>query len=451
MTKDKDFNRKLIKLVIPITVQYFLLSLVPVADAVMLVSLDQDAMSAVSLAAQVNFVLQLFTFSITSGASMFAAQFWGNDDKQSIEELYGFCIMLTIPFAVVFFLVTFLFPEMVMRIFTSEPAIIAYGEGYLRIVSFSYIFTSILIVMETIMKNVGLVKPCTYISMAMVVINIFLNAVFIYGLFGAPKMEAKGAAIATTISGLISFAAAVVVQLKSSPIRFRIKYLLFARRSIKTDFYKYTAPVLGNQLSWGIGFTMISVIMGHLGSDAVAANSVVAVAKDLISCFCFALAGGGAILVGNELGAGALEKAKEYGSRLCRLALVSGIVAGVLLAAASPLIVKIVDLTPQASHYLQIMLLMCVYYMVGRSMNSVVISGIFCAGGDTRFGFICDTVTMWCFIVPFGALAAFVLKLPVLWVFFLLNLDEMIKLPAVYKHYKKYRWVKNLTAKEQKS
>lgn len=450
MTKDKDFNRKLIKLVIPITVQYFLLSLVPVADAVMLVSLDQDAMSAVSLAAQVNFVLQLFTFSITSGASMFAAQFWGNDDKQSIEELYGFCIMLTIPFAVVFFLVTFLFPEMVMRIFTSVPAIIAYGAGYLRIVSFSYIFTSILIVMETIMKNVGLVKSCTYISMAMVVVNIFLNAVFIYGLFGAPKMEAKGAAIATTISGLISFAAAVVVQLRSSPIRFRIKYLLFARRSIKTDFYKYTAPVLGNQLSWGIGFTMISVIMGHLGSDAVAANSVVAITKDLISCFCFALAGGGAILVGNELGAGALEKAKEYGSRLCRLALVSGIIAGVLLAAASPLIVKIVDLTPQASHYLQIMLLMCVYYMVGRSMNSVVISGIFCAGGDTRFGFICDTVTMWCFIVPFGALAAFVLKLPVLWVFFLLNLDEMIKLPAVYKHYKKYRWVKNLTAKEQK-
>ncbi|MCR5210324.1 MAG: MATE family efflux transporter [Lachnospiraceae bacterium] len=447
MVKD-NFRAKLIKLVIPLTVQFFLLCLVPVADAVMLVSLDQDAMSAVSLATQVAFVLQLFNFAITSGTSMFAAQFWGKGDIDSIEELYAYCIRLTLPIAAVFFGVTFLAPAWVMHLFTSEEAIIEYGAGYLRIAGFSYLLTGVMMVVETVMKNTDLIKPVTVLSSATVFINIGLNAVFIYGLLGAPKMGPAGAALATTISYAVSLVGSVIVQRKADRVHFRLRYFLKVSEDLRRDYIKYTSPVLANQLSWGIGFTMISVIMGHLGSDAVAANSIVAVVKDLISCFCFALSSGGAILVGNELGAGESGRAKQYGSRLCRLALYSGMIAGVLIALASPVIVRLVNITPEAAHYLQIMLLMCIYYMVGRSMNSVVISGIFCAGGDTRFGFICDTVTMWAFIVPVGALAAFVIKLPVLWVFFILNLDEIVKLPVVYRHYKKYLWVKNLTVKD---
>ena len=445
MVKDA-FRAKLIKLVIPLTVQFFLLCLVPVSDAVMLVSLDQDAMSAVSLAAQVAFVLQLFNFAITSGTSMFAAQFWGKGDKDSIEELYAFCIRLSLPISVVFFLVTFFAPSWVMRLFTSESAIIEYGVGYLKVAAFSYLMIGTILVIETVMKNTELVKPVTVISSATVFVNIGLNAVFIYGLLGAPKMGPAGAALATMISYAVSLVGSVIVQRRAGGIRFRMKYFFHVSEGLRREYIKYTSPVLANQLSWGIGFTMISVIMGHLGSDAVAANSIVAVVKDLISCFCFALSSGGAILVGNELGAGKTEPAKQYGSRLCKLGLYSGIIAGVIIAASSPVIVRVVSITPAAKHYLQIMLLMCIYYMVGRSMNSVVISGIFCAGGDTRFGFICDTVTMWAFIVPVGALAAFVFKLPVLWVFFIINLDEIVKLPVVYKHYKKYLWLKDLTA-----
>lgn len=449
--KDNEFRRKIIKLVLPITIQNFLVALVPVADAVMLVSLDQDAMSAVSLASQVAFVLQLFNLAITGGMSMLAAQYWGKGDKKSIEELYAFSLRLAVPIAAVFFLVTLLAPAAVMKLFTSEPAIIAYGADYLRIASFSYIFLSIMFLIETIMKNTMLVKQVTVISSAAVGVNIFLNAVFIYGLFGVPRMEAAGAALSTAISYGIALAASIAVQLIKGEVRFRVKNLFSVSKQLRKDYVKYSMPILANQLSWGIGFTMISVIMGHLGSDAVAANSIVAVVKDLISCFCFALASGSTILVGNELGAGNLERGKEYGSKLCHLGLVSGILSGVFIAAISPVIVSAVNLTDTAAHYLQIMLLMCVYYMVGRTMNCIVIGGLFCAGGDTRFGFACDTVTMWCFIVPIGALAAFVFKLPVLWVFFLLNLDEIIKLPVVYKHYKKYNWVKDLTIKEQAS
>lgn len=443
--KNKEFNKKLIRLVLPITLQNFLFALVPVADAMMLVRLEQDAMSAVSLATQVNFVLNLFVFAVTMGVSMLVAQYWGKGDKDSIEQVWGFSQVILLPVGVLFFLAAFLFPETVMRIFTSETAIIWFGAKYLRIVSVSYMLTCVLQVIQVIMKNTGLVKQVTAISCFMVFANIIMNAIFIYGYFGVPAMGVEGAALATTISSFLSLVITIIIQAHHHVVCFRIRYIFRIDSNIRQDFIKYTGPVLGNQITWGIGFTTLTVIMGHLGSDAVAANSIVAVVKDLISCFCFALSSGGSIMVGNELGANRMEQAKEYGSRLCKLALYSGILSGLIIFASTPIVLQVVNLSDQAAFYLKWMLVMCVYYMVGRSMNSTVISGIFCAGGDTKFGFLCDTVTMWGVIIPIGALAAFILKVPVLVVFFILNLDELIKLPVVYRHYKKYLWLRNLT------
>ena len=444
MNNNETFGRKLRSLVLPITFQYFMYALVPVADAVMLVALNQDAMSAVSLATQVSFVRDLFLFAITAGASMLAAQYWGKGDVSSIEKLLGYTYKLALPVGLVFFSLTFLIPGSVIRIFTDEPEIVRYGADYLRVVSFSCVFMSLANIELTIMKNIGQVKEATLISIVMVLTNVGLNAVFIYGLLGFPQMETAGAALATTISGLVGYLLCIFVRLKKKILRFRIGSIFPTPKDLSSVYRKHTFPVLLNQLTWGIGFTMISVIMGHLGSDAIAANSIVAVVKDLISCFCFALSTAGSILVGNELGAGRLEEARICGRKIVKLAIVSGIIAGLAIFALSPLIVSAVNLTDRAKDYLFWMLVMCVYYMVGRSINGNVITGIFTAGGDTKFGFICDTITMWGFIVPVGALAAFVLDLPVLAVFFILNLDEIVKLPAVYIHYKKYKWVKNL-------
>ena len=444
----KEFRRKLLQLVMPMTLQYFMFSLVPVADAIMLVRLDQNAMSAVSLAGQVFFVLNLFNYAVTMGVSMLAAQFWGNDDIPSIEQVWGLATRIIVPVGLAFFAAGEIFPRQVMRIFTDGEPIIAYGVEYLRAVSASYIIVCIMEVVQIIMKNTGLVRQVTVISSCSVIINIVLNAVMIYGLFGCPEMGVRGAAVATVISEAVSLIADIIVQSVRGRVRFRPACLLRVRGDVRHDFYKYTTPVFLNQMGWGLGFTTLTVIMGHLGEDAVAANSVVAVVKDMISCFCFALGSGGAIMVGNELGAGRLEEAKECGGRLCRLAIWSGAAAGLIIFCSTPLIISFVNLTEQATFYLKWMLIMCVYYLVGRSINCTVIGGIFCAGGDTRFGFICDTVTMWCVIIPLGSIAAFVLKLPVLAVFFILNLDEMVKLPVVYKHYVKYKWVRNLTVHE---
>ena len=235
---------------------------------------------------------------------------------------------------------------------------------------------------------------------------------------------------------------------KVKSINLHFRFVRRPDRRLHKDFWKYTSPVLGNELVWGIGFTMYSVIMGHLGSDAVAANSIASIAKKLVVCFCMGLASGGGILVGNKLGAGELSQAKEYGARLCRIAVISGLITGGVLICITPAVLHFTNLTAISEEYLLAMLIMNSINIVGQSVNVMTISGIFCAGGDSKFGFWCDAVVMWCITVPLGLISAFVLKLPVIAVYCIVNADELIKLPAVFRNYKKYLWVKDLTVKE---
>ena len=177
ISENSSFRKKLVSLILPMTLQNFMFSLVPLADTVMLVA-DQDAMSAVSLASQVAFVFNMFCIALGSGCSMFAAQIWGKGDKDNIEKLFGYSMRLLLPILALFFGCTMLMPEAVMRIYTNEPLLIANGIPYLRIASFSYIFMGLSIIYESILKNVGLVKQCTFASTVMVILNVFLNAVF---------------------------------------------------------------------------------------------------------------------------------------------------------------------------------------------------------------------------------------------------------------------------------
>lgn len=264
-----------------------------------------------------------------------------------------------------------------------------------------------------------------------------------------PKLEIAGAALATVISRLIEVIWCISQSMRKNNIALKKQYIIHRSKLLEKDFRRYTLPVLGNEIVWGVGFTMYSVIMGHLGTDAVDANSIANIIKNLIVCFCIGISTGGGIIIGNELGAGRLDTAKEYGRKLCHLSVILGIISGIVMFMLSPIILKFSNLSDTANDYLKWMTVMCSAYMVGKSVNMTIIDGIFCAGGDSKFGLLCDTVTMWCITVPLGFISAFALKLPVLAVYLIVNLDEMIKLPAVYKHYKKYLWVKDLTSKNQ--
>ncbi|WP_302337730.1 MATE family efflux transporter [uncultured Ruminococcus sp.] len=430
---------------IPISLQQLMLALVNASDAFMLGFLSQDALSAVSLAGQIQFVYSLFLFAITAGVSIFAAQYWGIQDRDSVEKTLGIGLAASVLISLPFTIGASFFPEQLMRIFASDPVLIEDGAVYLRVVGISYFLLSISQIYLCILKNCGHAVESAVISSVSVVINIFLNAAFIFGIGFFPEMGIAGAALATVLSKVIELFWGLSVMLKKDYIKIRLRYAFVQDKTLRSDFWKYTLPILGDELVWGVGFTMYSVIMGHMGSDAAAANSIANIIKNLVICFCTGIATAGGIMVGGLLGQGELEKAKLYGKKITKASILAGAIAGGLILCIIPFVSHFSTLTETAQHYLRVMLVVCSYYVIGKSINMTVISGIFPSGGDSKFGFFCDSVTMWCVTVPIGLLTAFVLKLPVLAVYILINVDEIIKLPAVYRNYKKYRWVKNLT------
>lgn len=441
--RKRSLRKEIVRLALPIALQQFMTALVGACDAIMLGKLSQDAMSAVSLATQVTFVFNLFMFAFMAGENMFVAQYYGKGDYTGISQVFSLVTKICGCIAVVFLAGTLFFPEQLMRILTNEETLIVLGSEYLRVIGISYVFSGIAQIFLAIMKNCGAVNMSTLINGVMVILNIALNAVFIFGLSGFPKMGIKGAALATVLATVVQFLWSVgYVLCRIRAVKFSLKS---CEKKLFGRFWQKTVPLLINNLAWGIGFSMYSVIMGHLGTDAVAANGIANISKNLVVCFCLGLGNAGSIIVGNRLGADRLQEAKEAGVTLTRSAIIAGIVSGLVLIALSPFITKMVDLTPTARGYLQKMLLISSYYIAGKSVNCMTIGGIFAAGGDSKFGMMCDSVTLWCIIVPLGCICAFILKLPVMVVYFVLNLDEIIKLPVVYKHYKKYKWIKNLT------
>lgn len=441
--RKRSLRKEIVRLALPIALQQFMTALVGACDAIMLGKLSQDAMSAVSLATQVTFVFNLFMFAFMAGENMFVAQYYGKGDYTGISQVFSLVTKICGCIAVVFLAGTLFFPEQLMRILTNEETLVVLGSEYLRVIGISYVFSGIAQTFLAIMKNCGAVNMSTLINGVMVILNIALNAVFIFGLSGFPKMGIKGAALATVLATVVQFLWSVgYVLCRIRAVKFSLKS---CEKKLFGRFWQKAVPLLINNLAWGIGFSMYSVIMGHLGTDAVAANGIANISKNLVVCFCLGLGNAGSIIVGNRLGADRLQEAKEAGGTLTRTAIIAGIVSGLVLIALSPFITKMVDLTPTARGYLQKMLLISSYYIAGKSVNCMTIGGIFAAGGDSKFGMLCDSVTLWCITVPLGCICAFILKLPVMVVYFVLNLDEIIKLPVVYKHYKKYKWIKNLT------
>ena len=336
--KNSDFNSKLFALVLAIAFQQFMLALVTASDAIMLGVISQNPLSAASIAGQITFVYNLFLGAMSIGLSILVAQYYGKKDILSIEKVLAIALRITMTISFLFFLGTTIFPKHLMRIFTSDQILIESGIAYLRIVGITYLFCSMSQIYLCIMKNCGLAFKSMIISLVTVVLNISFNAIFILGLLGSPEMGIIGAAIATIMARLIELAWIIKEASKSQNIKIKLVYLIREDMALKKSFWRYNFPVLGNMLVWGGGFTMQSVIMGHLGSDAVAANSVTNIVKNIIACFCLGLGSGGGIIIGNELGAGCLETAKNYGRRLCVMSTISGVLSGVLLLVVIPIV-----------------------------------------------------------------------------------------------------------------
>ena len=446
--KKDDFYRQMFKLAIPIIIQNLLSAAVNSSDVIMLNYVGQSAISAVSLAANYSNILFMVYYGLGTGASLLCAQYFGKKNMQAIHAVEGIALRFSLAISALVALAAFTIPQRMLLLFTSDQELIAIGSSYIRIMGITYLCWGVTEIYLAILRSIGRVTISMALNMLAFGLNILLNAVFIFGLFGAPKLGVTGVAIATASSRLIQLIACVIVSLLSKDVKLNPIYMFIRSKTLLNDFIHLSLPALGNDLSWSVAFSMYSVILGHLGTEAVAANSLVTVVRNVGSVFCFAIASAGTILLGRVMGQGELEKSKSYASGMLKMTVVAGAVGGVIVLEVTPFVLRFASLNDTAMHYLKYMLLINSYYIMGSAVNTALIAGVFRAGGDTKFGLICDTIDMWVYAVPLGFFAAFVVKLPVLWVYFLLCTDEFVKWPWVIHHYRKGEWAKNITRED---
>ena len=442
---DTEFNSKVKRLMIPITLQSFILNAVSLGDTVMLGFVSQDSFASVSLAANVSFIMNMFVWPLTGGATLLASQYLGKGDHHTVQRVFCTILRYAVLLSLIFFTLSLAFPYQLMSAFTNDWDMISIGAGYLRICSFSYLFTAISQCFLSMLKVNDRAKACTVITTSVVVLDLILNAIFIYGLLGCPPMGADGAALTTSISKFLELAAVIVYTLCSGAMRPRLRELFRILPKLEREYWRYSLPIFINAAAWCVGSTVYSAVIGHLGSDPTAAYTVINVIKNLVVSLSTGMASASGIVMGRVLGDGQLEKGRVYGARLAKLSILCGFVCAVLTFIIGPLVLAIFKTTQGARDYLRPMLIFCSLNCIGRCVNDTVITGVFNSGGDTAFDGQSIIATMWGIIIPLTLCAAFWWKLSPLWVYFIMSMDELIKLPWVYQHYKKYAWVRNIT------
>lgn len=442
---DKVFNKKLFALALPISLQNLMLALVAAADAVMLGKLNQDAMASVSLATQIQFIQNMFVTAICFGIGVLGAQYWGKKDTAVLGKIFGSSVRDSLFISLMFFIGCRFFPEKLMKLFASDPILINNGVEYLKVASWSYLIVGISQCYLAIMRVTEHAVYSAWISSVTVVLNIILNAVFIFGFCGVPAMGIKGAALATLSACIFELVWCIGTTFGKSFIKLKIKNMVIIDRALLFDFWKYTAPILGAFMLWGVGFTAYTALMGHMGRDAAAANAIAAVVRDLMCCLCNGVAGGSGIIIGNELGAGNLGKGKLYGQKAMLMSFVIGVFSAFMILGTLPVVLNFVKLTEDARYYMIWMFVIMSVYMIGRCVCTVTINGVFSAGGDTMFDPVSLLVCMYGIALPCAFIGAFYLHLPVLVIYACTCLDEVGKIPWVVYHFCKYKWVRNIT------
>ncbi len=445
----KAFYRHTVKIMVPIALQNFMDAAVNSADVIMLSFVSQAALSASSLAGQVAFVFQMLLAGISSGASVLAAQYWGKQDKRSVERVMGLSLRVSILVGLIFTFVAAAFPSAVMTIFTSDRELIAEGASYLRAASRSYVFGGFASVYLAVMRSVERVRTSAVIHCSAVVGNVVLNACFIFGVGFFPKLGIVGVALATSITRMLEVLVCLIDGKTCRVIKLRAKDLAAKGGALMKDFLRYSVPAAMNDILWGLAFSVYAIIFGHLSSDIVAANSVASMVRNLGTVVCFGASSAAAIILGKTLGDNRIREAEAYAKRFVRISIITALAGGVVILLFRPLMLKFmylyVTVTDTVRSEVSTMLYINSYYIMGSSVNTMLICGIFRSGGDVRFGLICDAVAMWVYAVPMGLLCAFVFKIPEMWVYFVLCLDEFVKMPFIVHHYRKKTWLNNIT------
>lgn len=451
MTREekKEFYRELLALAIPIGLQNLLAALIGASDALMLGRLTQDAVSAVSLANQIAFIMNLFIGAAVSGGGALIAQYWGKGDRQMVKNLFCTIVKYAFIISVIFFAAALFFPQQLMRIYTNDAALIRIGASYLRVVSFSYLFGGVTQCYYLMMKIEGNAAKSTVISVVTLIADMTIDFFLIYGIAGVPALGANGSAYSTVAVEAIALIWCVVQSYRLEDIHPDRQGMKWFSAVVVKDMFRIAFPMLASSLAWGLGFSMHSLIMGHLGTDATAAASIASVAQELITCVCKGISSGAGIIIGKLLGKSMFDRAKEYGKKFCHISFWVGGIHMALLCVLSPIVTHFFVLSDNAKHCLTAMLVFSAFFVFAYSINTIIVCGIFPAGGDAKYDALSVFFATWCFSLPLALLGTFVFHWPVMAIYIFMMADEIVKLPWLYPRYKKFYWLNNLTRENE--
>lgn len=446
ITRDKRFYRLLFSIALPIAVQNLITFMVSMVDTLMVGALGEIQLSAVSIANNLFFVLTILMFGLAGGSNIMISQYWGKGNVKTIHKIlaimYRVCLLIT---GIFIFIALFL-PKYFMGIFTTDKAVIDFGASYLRIVCIGYLFYSITNCTIMMLRSVKTVSISIIVYTASLVVNSILNWIFIFGNLGAPELGIRGAAIATVCARITEFSIVLVFMfIYERKIGLKIEHLLKLDKEILKDYVGLCTPVLCNELLWAIGASMISVIVGRMGTEVVAANSINGVAHQFVTVFIFGMSNATAVIIGNTIGEGKKEKAKEYAYSIGIFSVVMGCISGLMILLIKPFVVNFYNVSYSTKLIAMEIMTVTSGIIVFQSLASNFMMGVLRGGGDAKFVLINDLIFMWFVAIPGGFFVAFVLELPVALVFLVIKCDEILKsLTSVYRVISG-KWVNDVT------
>lgn len=444
--KHEEFIPKLLAIATPIVLQNFLTSALNFLDVFMVGQLGEREVAAVGIGNQVYFLFIMFIFSIATGTAVFTAQYWGKKDIKNIHSHLGIGITFSLAISAIFTIVILLFPGALIRLFNTDPEVIKLGAEYIRIIAFSLIMTSISIVYATILRSTEHVKFPMVASFIGLVLNTLLNYVLIFGKFGFPELKVQGAAIATLIARGVEFSITVgFTYLRKYPAAASLRNIFKFTKEMVKKFLKIWLPIMGQSVGWALGYSMYSVIYGHISTGALAAYNIACSIERISLTVFMGLASACAIMVGNRIGANEEYKARDYSKNFLSLSVALSSVIAIILIIVRGYIVNFYNLPEQSSLYLYHLLLVMALIMLARVMNIIFQNGILRAGGDTLFSMVVELGGIWIVGVPLAAIAAFVFKLPVYYVMAIAATEEFVKMIAGFYRFLSNKWIHNLT------
>ena len=444
-TKDRSFYRSLVTLAVPISLQNLVTFAVSFADNVMIGSLGDDAISGVYIGGQLQSVLQMFVGGIEGAILILAAQYWGKKDTQSIRKVVSIGIKFALAVGLLSSLVAVLFPQWVIRAFTTEPGVIQEGAAYVQIVGFTYLFFSVSQVMIAAMRSVETARIGLYISCMALVINVCLNYVFIFGHFGFPAMGVRGAALATLVSRILEMCVGVgYVFFVDKKLRFGLKDLLHTDRQLLRDFIRYGLPVIGGQVVWAINSLANTKILGYYSAGVIAAASITGMLHNLVYVWMNGMSSAVGIITGKTVGAGQYEKMKEYSKTVQMIFLFVGLISGAAVFLARDGFISLYNASPEAQAYSRQFINVISVTIIGTCYQAACLFGLVKSGGDISFVFKNDTIFVFLVVIP-SSLIAMWLGAPPWVVFACLKCDQILKCFVAIVKINRYNWMKNLT------